>query len=80
MGFLLDSNACIRFLNDCKSSVACQIAKIPPEQINLCTVVQTELYYGAYKGSKTAHNLTILIVSEVDTRLYPLDINLPKRD
>lgn len=41
MNFLLDSNACIRALNDIESSVAGQIAKRPPEQINLCTVVQT---------------------------------------
>jgi tRNA(fMet)-specific endonuclease VapC len=50
MEFLLDSNACIRFLNDRRSSVARQIAKIPPENINLCSLVQTELYYGAYRN------------------------------
>ena len=47
MGFLLDSNACIRALNDLHSSVARKIAKTAPDDINLCTVVQTELYYGA---------------------------------
>ncbi|RKZ80671.1 MAG: type II toxin-antitoxin system VapC family toxin [Candidatus Parabeggiatoa sp. nov. 1] len=73
MSFLLDSNACIRALNDIKSSVACQIAKLPSEQINLCTVVQTELYYGAYKGSKVAHNLAILARFFNQFRVLPFD-------
>jgi len=57
MGFLLDSNACIRFLNDRKSSVTRKIAKTPPGNINLCTIVQTELYYGAYRSSRIEDNL-----------------------
>jgi len=60
MEFLLDSNACIRFLNDRKSSVARKIAKTPAKNINLCTVVQTELYYGAYRSSRIEDNLAIL--------------------
>jgi len=60
MDFLLDSNACIRALNDLNSSVAHQIAKRPPKHINLCTVVQMELYYGAYKSARIEENLAIL--------------------
>jgi len=60
MGFLLDSNACIRALNDLNSSVARKIAQIPPAQINLCTVVQMELFYGAYKSARIEDNLAIL--------------------
>jgi len=73
MGFLLDSNACIRFLNDRESSVTLKIAKTPPEQINLCTVVQNELYYGAYKSSKVAHNLAILALFFNQFRVLPFD-------
>jgi len=60
MDFLLDSNACIHALNDINSPVARKIAKIPPDKINLCTVVQTELYYGAYRSSRMEHNLAII--------------------
>jgi len=60
MGFLLDSNVCIRALNDLHSSVARKIAKTPPDNINLCTVVQTELYYGAYRSSRIEENLAVL--------------------
>jgi tRNA(fMet)-specific endonuclease VapC len=60
-------------LNDIESSVAGQIAKRPPEQINLCTVVQTELYYGAYKSSKVAHNLAILARFFNQFRVLPFD-------
>ena len=59
-GFLLDSNACIRSLNDLNSSVARKIAKIPPAQINLCTIVQMELSYGAYRSFRIEDNLAIL--------------------
>jgi tRNA(fMet)-specific endonuclease VapC len=73
MSFLLDSNACIRALNDLNSSVARKIAKIPPENINLCTVVQTELYYGAYRSSRIEDNLAILARFFNLFRVFPFD-------
>ena len=73
MGFLLDSNACIRFLNDRNSSVTYKISGITPENINLCTIVQTELYYGAYKSLKTEHNLTILGKFFSSFKILPFD-------
>jgi tRNA(fMet)-specific endonuclease VapC len=73
MSFLLDSNACICFLNVRRSLVARKIAKISPENINLCTVVQTELYYGAYRSARIEENLAILARFFNLFRVLPFD-------
>jgi tRNA(fMet)-specific endonuclease VapC len=58
--YLLDTNACIRFLNERHSPVSRRISRTPPADIFLCTIVQIELYYGAYKSLQRQQNLAIL--------------------
>ncbi len=58
MSYLLDTNTCIRLLNqDQNSSVAQRLATHKPADILLCSIVKAELYYGAYKSSRRERNL-----------------------
>ncbi len=60
MSYLLDTNVCIRLLNNTSPAVASRLAKQQAEDIYLCTVVQMELYYGAYRSAKTEENVALL--------------------
>ncbi|MDX2240636.1 MAG: type II toxin-antitoxin system VapC family toxin [Leptolyngbyaceae cyanobacterium bins.302] len=61
MTYLLDSNTCIRLLNeDQTTNVAQRLAALNPEDISLCSVVKAELYYGALRGSQRDRNLSKL--------------------
>ncbi|VXD23822.1 tRNA(fMet)-specific endonuclease VapC [Planktothrix serta PCC 8927] len=60
MSYLLDTNVCIQLLNNSNPSVTRRLALQQPGDIYLCTVVQFELYYGAYKSSQPERNLAIL--------------------
>ena len=62
MGYLLDSNACIRALKQPGSSVGQRILAVPATEIFLCTIVYTELYYGVYKSTQIERNLARLEV------------------
>lgn len=48
--YLLDTNTCIHYLRQRNPHVVRRIQARPPQDIRLCSVVQGELYYGAYKG------------------------------
>lgn len=50
MMYLLDTNTCIRHLNQRSSSVTERLREIPETEIALCSVVCAELYYGAMKS------------------------------
>lgn len=60
MAYLLDTNACIQILNSSRSSVTQRLLTVPPHELFLCTVVYSELYYGAFKSSQVERNLTHL--------------------
>jgi tRNA(fMet)-specific endonuclease VapC len=60
MSYLLDTNVCIKLLNGDDMAVTQRLAQHQPEEIFLCTVTQLELYYGAYRGTKTESNLSRL--------------------
>lgn len=60
MTYLLDTNTCIHLLNNSKVQIAQQISKTPASDIYLCTIVQLELYYGAYKSLQREANLAKL--------------------
>ncbi|MFO0802557.1 MAG: PIN domain-containing protein [Gemmataceae bacterium] len=50
MIFLLDANACIRYLRDPKSRVRQELSSRPPSAIRLSSVVMSELYRGALRS------------------------------
>ena len=58
--YLLDTNACIRILNNSSPSLIKRLRQQRPAEIALCTVVKAELVYGARKSSRVAENLRVL--------------------
>lgn len=73
--YLLDSNACIRLLNESASSnMARKLAELTPDDIRLCSVVKSELYYGADKSTRRDRNLASL------NRFFSQFISLPFDD
>ena len=57
MIYLLDSNACIRYLNGQSESIRRNLEARQPEEIVLCSVVKAELIYGAVKSARLESNL-----------------------
>ncbi len=60
MIYLLDTNACIRYLNNSQSKVTGRLSATDPGDVRLCSVGKTELYRGAYKSQRQADNLATL--------------------
>jgi tRNA(fMet)-specific endonuclease VapC len=58
--YLLDTNACIRILNDDSTSLVRRLRRHDPAEILLCSIVKAELLYGAYLSSRVADNLRLL--------------------
>jgi tRNA(fMet)-specific endonuclease VapC len=57
MRYLLDTNACIRYLNGRSESLRQQIISKNPNDIVLCSVVKAELFYGARKSQHPQRSL-----------------------
>lgn len=60
MKYLLDTNAWIKALNRQPSPVKDRLASHLPTEICLCSVVKSELFYGAYKSKHKTENLALL--------------------
>jgi tRNA(fMet)-specific endonuclease VapC len=46
MTYLLDSNTCIRFLNQRSPLVVDRLTETPDEDIFVCNIVKAEMFYG----------------------------------
>jgi len=57
LSYLLDTNACIRFLKESDSPVTRRILRTPSSDIYICSIVREELFYGAYKSAQIERNL-----------------------
>lgn len=57
MTYLLDTNTCIKYLNGTSEKIRNNLGSKPPEEINVCSVVKGELFYGALKSAKPKENL-----------------------
>jgi len=55
--YLLDSNVCIKLLNQKQSSIEVQFRKHDPSEISLCSIVKAELIYGARHSQRVEANL-----------------------
>lgn len=73
MIYLFDTNPCIISLNNVNSAMAQKIATTPTEHICLCSPVQMELYYGAYRSSQSERNLAKLARFFAQFRVLPFD-------
>jgi len=60
VSFLLDTNACIRLLNERSTPLARKLASVPRPEVALCSVTKAELCYGAYRSSRREANLAVL--------------------
>lgn len=58
--FLLDTNACIRFLNGTSEALVERVHDCRPSEIALCSIVKAELLFGAHNSAKVAENLETL--------------------
>lgn len=60
MKYLLDTNACISYLNNPQSAVRERMQAHNPADIVLCAVVEAELHYGVMKSAKPVENMAKL--------------------
>jgi tRNA(fMet)-specific endonuclease VapC len=58
--YLLDSNVCIRLINNSSPAVTSRLTVQQPSDILVSTITQLELYYGAYRSAQIDRNLEIL--------------------
>ena len=58
--YLLDTNACIRILNNTSVPLIKRLRRRSPGEIHLCSVVKAELIHGAYRSARIAENLRLL--------------------
>lgn len=73
MTYLLDSNVCIRLINNSSPAVTTRLASQQPEDILVSTITQLELYYGAYRSAQQERNLEILQRFFSQFTIIPLD-------
>lgn len=73
MSYLLDTNACIKYLNSSSNPIVEKMASLSPDEIFLCDVVKFELYYGAYRSARQEKNLETLAVCFDEFVSLPFD-------
>ena len=73
MSYLLDTNACIKYLNSSSNQIVEKMASLSPDEIFLCDVVKFELYYGAYRSTRQKENLETLAVFFDEFVSFPFD-------
>ena len=60
MRYLLDANAVIGLLNDRGSKAAQRARQEAPSDITISAIVAHELFYGAFRSRRAAHNVTLV--------------------
>lgn len=73
MRYLLDSNTCIRLLNQDNAGVAERFRMCQPADIALCSVVKAELLYGARGSARVEFNLRRLEIFAAPLQSVPFD-------
>ena len=51
MTYLLDTNACIRYLNRRSVGVLRRLQALKPQDVAVCSIVKAELFYGAMRSN-----------------------------
>jgi tRNA(fMet)-specific endonuclease VapC len=54
---MLDTNACIQYLNGTSTHLRRKLESSQPEEIFLCAIVRAELFYGAIKSANVSKNV-----------------------
>jgi tRNA(fMet)-specific endonuclease VapC len=60
MRYLLDANAVIALLNEATSKTAKRARRERPGDVGISAIVAHELFYGAFRSRRTAHNLALI--------------------
>lgn len=60
MIYLLDTNACIRVLNNSSARLVARLRAEDPSNIRLCAITRGELLYGARRSARASANLRLL--------------------
>lgn len=71
--YLLDTNVCIHILNQSHAGVAAQFRLHTPREMRLCSVVKSELLFGARRSSRIQENLRLLEVFFAPFQSLPFD-------
>jgi tRNA(fMet)-specific endonuclease VapC len=58
--YLLDTNACIRILNDSSVNLVARLRLHQPSEIRLSAITKAELLYGARHSERVGENLRLL--------------------
>lgn len=59
MKYLLDTNPCIRLLENRSAKLRQRMQATPMKEISVCSVVKAELFYGAMKSNNPQQTLAI---------------------
>jgi tRNA(fMet)-specific endonuclease VapC len=70
--YLLDTNTVIALVGN-NDTVFRRVEQIEPGSIGICSIVAHELYFGAYKSRKVAHNLETLRLLLSDLAIVDFD-------
>jgi tRNA(fMet)-specific endonuclease VapC len=57
MRYLLDTNVCVMYLNGRSDLVRERILSTPTQDMAVCSVVKSELFYGAMKSNNPTRTL-----------------------
>ena len=60
MRYLLDTHACIRFLNGTLAPIAKRMGAVDPAAVRISSVTRGELLFGAHRSRRQADNLRML--------------------
>lgn len=60
MTYLLDTNACIHYLNNPDSPIRRRMERMHPADVLVCSIVKAELYYGANRSYRKPQTLAAL--------------------
>ena len=71
MQYLLDTDTCIYWLNG-KKSVRDKLLEIGFQEVSICVITVSELYFGAYNSSKIKQNLTTAEIFIQNIGVLPL--------
>lgn len=71
--YLLDTNVCIRLLNETHAGLRSQFQSRSPADIALCSVVKAELLFGARRSSRVEGNLQRLKLFFAPLASLPFD-------
>ena len=73
MKFLLDTNACIHFLNGTSDRLVQRILDAGPGKVTICSITLAELHFGAARSGKPDANLERVESFADELVSYPFD-------